>query len=80
MMNKENRMRTVLYNAISLLIDETFEQYDDREEWIAMLYNELGCTEKELESFGIRITIDGDLMTMTDDFLEDLMMEQREQM
>ena len=79
-MNKENRMKAVLYNAISLLIDETFEQYDDREEWIAMLYNELGCTENEMKSFGIRITLDGGLTTITDDFLEDLAMEQREQM
>ena len=56
----EKRLRTVLYNAISLLIDETFEQYDDSEEWFAMLQNELACTKEELEELGIKITVDGD--------------------
>lgn len=28
----EDRLKTILYNAISLLIDETFEQYDNEEE------------------------------------------------
>ena len=27
----EDRLKTILYNAISLLIDETFEQYDNEE-------------------------------------------------
>lgn len=56
----EKRLRTVLYNAISLLIDETFEQYDDSEEWFAMLQNELGSTKEELEELGIKVTVDGD--------------------
>ena len=55
------RMKTLLYNAISLLIDETFEQYDDSEEWFAMVLNELDCTKEELERYGIRITVDGGL-------------------
>lgn len=58
----EKRLRTVLYNAISLLIDETFEQYDDSEEWFAMLQNELACTKEELEELGIKITVDGDCL------------------
>lgn len=56
---EEKRLNTILYNAISLLIDETFEQYDNSEEWFKMIQNELGCTADELESFGIKITIDG---------------------
>ena len=52
----EKRIKEILYNAISLLIDETFEQYDDSEEWFSMLQNELGCTKEELEEYGICIT------------------------
>ena len=48
-------------NAISLLIDETFEQYDDETEWFKMLQNELGCTKEELEQYGIYITVAGGL-------------------
>ena len=55
------RIKTLLYNAISLLIDETFEQYDDSEEWFAMVLNELDCTKEELEQYGIHITVDGGL-------------------
>lgn len=57
----EDRVKTILYNAISLLIDETFEQYDDSKEWFAMLQTELGCTKEELEEYGICITKDGGL-------------------
>ena len=56
---KQERLKNILYNAISLLIDETFEQYDDSEEWFKMLQNELVCTADELESFEIKITVDG---------------------
>ena len=52
----EDRLKTILYNAISLLIDETFEQYDNEEEWFEMIQNELGCTKEELEQYGIYIT------------------------
>ena len=41
------------------MIDETFEQYDDSEEWFAMLQNELGSTKEELEELGIKVTVDG---------------------
>ena len=57
-------MRTVLYNAISLLIDETFDQYDDTQEWFEMLQNELGVTAAELEEMGIKVTVDGGLETV----------------
>ena len=57
----EYRLKTILYNAISLLIDETFEQYDNEEEWFEMIQNELGCTKEELEQYGIYITVAGGL-------------------
>lgn len=50
---------TLLYKAISLLIDETFEQYDDSREWLDMIEKELGFTTEEMKEFGIHITIDG---------------------
>lgn len=59
MANKEERLSVLLYNAITLLVDETFEQYDDSEEWFEMIQNELNCTAEELETLGIKITIDG---------------------
>ena len=57
----EERLKTILYNAISLLIDETFEQYDDEEEWFKMIQNELDCTKEELDQYGIHSTADGGL-------------------
>lgn len=57
----EDRLKTILYNAISLLIDETFEQYDNEEEWFEMIQNELWCTKEELEQYGIYITVAGGL-------------------
>ena len=61
MENRKNRLEILLYNAICLLIDETFEQYDDSNEWFEMIQNELGCTAEELEEYGIKITVDGGL-------------------
>lgn len=66
MISKDNRLETLLYNAICLLIDETFEQYDDNNEWLEMIQNELGCTIEELEGYGIKITIDGGLYLLSD--------------
>ena len=57
----EKRIKEILYNAISLLIDETFEQYEDSTEWFAMIQNQLNCTKEELEEYGICITKDGGL-------------------
>ena len=62
--NKEKRLETLLYNAISLLIDETFEQYDDSEKWFEMIQNELGCSAEELKGYGIEITVDGGLYSL----------------
>lgn len=60
-LDKTVAMRTVLYNAISLLIDETWDQYDgdSKQEWFDMLQNELGVTAAELEELGIKISVDG---------------------
>lgn len=48
----KERTELLLYNAISLLIDETLDQYDDEEEWKDMMCNELGCTREELQKYG----------------------------
>lgn len=58
---KGDRLKTILYNAISLLIDETFEQYDDAKEWLAMMLNNLDVSKEELLTHGIKITVDGSL-------------------
>lgn len=62
----DTRKDVVLYNAISLLIDETFEQYEDKEKWFNMLQNELGVSAAELESIGIKVTADGGLDMLND--------------
>ena len=40
-------------NAISLLTDETLEEYDDKEDWKEMIYNELVTSKEELSGFGV---------------------------
>ena len=55
MENREKRLETLLYNAISLLIDETYESYADEDrvtEWFDMMTRELGCTLTELKEYG----------------------------
>jgi len=49
----EERLKTLLYSAVTLIADETAEQYDDMNEWHEMVYKELGTTKKELASFGV---------------------------
>ena len=51
-MRYEDKLERLLYNAITLLVDETLEQYDDVEEWKDMMCNELGCTREELQNYG----------------------------
>lgn len=58
------KLETVLWNAIICFVDETFEQYDDTEEWYEMIFNELCCTPEELESLGIKITVDGGIYSV----------------
>lgn len=57
-----DRIKNILFNALSLLIDETFEQYEDSEEWFAMILKELDCSKEELKQYGIEITVDGGLL------------------
>ena len=64
-MNKEKKLETVLYNAISLLIDETFGQYDDSQEWFEMIFNELNVSREELMELGIEISISGGIDKVT---------------
>ena len=55
MESREHRLEVLLYNAISLLVDETYERYadEDREtEWLDMMTNELGCSVTELKEYG----------------------------
>ena len=49
----KNRMNLLLYNAISLLVDETIEEFDDTDDWFEWICDELDCTEEELKEFGI---------------------------
>ena len=64
MTDTEKRLRTLLYNAICLLIAENFKQYHDSEEWFRMILNELGCSAEELEKYGIKATVDGRLYSL----------------
>lgn len=51
MKNQEERLKTLLYNAISLLFEKTYEEYDNKEEWLNMLTKELGCSLSELKEY-----------------------------
>lgn len=52
MEEKVKVLESLLYNAISLLIDETLEQYDNTDEWYDMMCKELGCSKAELKKYG----------------------------
>ena len=52
-MNDFDRVKELFYNAITLIADETAEQYDDQNEWHEMVYNELGTTKEEMSKFGV---------------------------
>lgn len=47
-MTKERKLN-ILYNAFTLLVDKTIEQYDDIEDWKKMICNEIGCSREELD-------------------------------
>ena len=55
-------LKKVLKNALVLLVDETYDQYEDHEEWLSMITNELDCPRNELTKLGFRITEDGDII------------------
>ena len=52
MTERGKRLETLLYNAISLLVDKTYEEYDNAEEWLDMMTEELGCSLSELKEYG----------------------------
>lgn len=59
---ESSNLKKVLKNALVLLVDETYEQYEDHKEWLSMIMNELDCSKEELEKLGFRMTEDGDVI------------------
>lgn len=49
------RKDTVLYNAISLLLEDVWETSDDRKKGLLLLMDELGVTVDELEKMGVNL-------------------------
>lgn len=47
------RLKILLFNAISLLVDETIESFDNTEDWFVWICDELDCTEEELKELGV---------------------------
>lgn len=55
MEDREKRLKTLLYNAITMLVDETYDRYADEDmitEWFDMMTNGLGCSLTELKHYG----------------------------
>lgn len=55
MEDRVKRLETLLYNAITMLVDLTYEDYADEDrvtEWFDMMTAELGCTLTELKEYG----------------------------
>ena len=75
--SKESKIKTVLYNAVSLLIDETWDQYDgdSKQEWFDMLFNNLGVSGSELEAMGIKVTVDGGLKVVDNVLVQEPVVE-----
>ena len=65
MEQKIKRLETLLYNAISMIIDETLNDYLDEDrstEWLDMMCRELGCTLSELKEYGnINVDVNGNI-------------------
>ena len=65
METKVERLKTLLYNAISMIIDETLEDYLDEDrstEWLDMMCRELVCTLSELKEYGnINVDVNGNI-------------------
>ena len=51
----EDRLKTLLYNAISILYDSTIENYNSDDIWWQDICIELGTTQEELASLGINV-------------------------
>ena len=50
-------LEEVLYNIAILFAERTFYQYDDMDEWKAMIFNELQMSLDDLERIGFRFLI-----------------------
>ena len=60
-LNDGDKLKTILYNALELLANETGKQYEDKREWFNVIQNKLGCTAEDLAQYGIKITANGDI-------------------
>lgn len=49
----KNKIEVILYNALSLLADETYEPFESADKWMYWVCNNLGCTEADLKEYGI---------------------------
>lgn len=49
----KNKIEVILFNALSLLADETYEPFKSANEWMYWVCNNLGCTEADLKEYGI---------------------------
>lgn len=59
--NFNERTKDLLYNALILLADTTFNEYTDGQKWLEMVYRELGATEEDLAECGISISKSGEV-------------------
>lgn len=59
--NFSERTKALLYNALILLADTTFNEYTDGQKWLEMVYRELGATEEDLAECGISISESGEV-------------------
>lgn len=55
MEKKIERLTVLLNNAITLLADETYDQFDNVEDWVEMVLDGLGTDRDELNDFGIEL-------------------------
>ena len=51
--NMKNKLEVILFNALSLIADETYDAFADANEWLDWLCKNLGCTEADLKEYGI---------------------------
>lgn len=59
--NFKERTKALLYNALVLLADTSFNEYTDGQKWLEMVYRELGATEEDLAECGISISKSGEV-------------------
>lgn len=60
--DREEELKILLDNAISLLAEETLDTYDNPIDWFEWVKHEIGITEQELKEYcGISIDKNGEL-------------------